>query len=49
MAGATPEGLGRLGGSRGFGFDGVHFRGVRGHVVADEPIAAAGLGRLKRP
>ncbi len=42
-AGAMPGGLGRRGGSS---VPRVHVRGMRRHVMADEPIAAARLGRL---
>ena len=49
MAGPTPEGLGQLVGSSSvWGFVGGHCRGVGRHVVADEPIAATGMGRLER-
>ena len=47
IAGATPGELGQLGSGSVRGFAAGHFRGVHGHVVADEPIAAAGLGRLE--
>ena len=48
IAGPTPEGLGQLGSGSVWGFVGGHCRGVGRHVVADEPIAATGLGRLER-
>ena len=48
IAGPTPEGRGRLGRGDVVRFPARHIRGVGRHVVADEPIAAAGLGRLER-
>lgn len=48
IAGPTPEGLARLGSVVVVRFPARHIRGVGRHVVADEPIATTGLGRLVR-
>ena len=48
IAGPTPEGRGQLGSGSVVRFPARHIRGGGRHVVADEPIAAAGLGRLER-